>query len=58
MTSHILRGDPAKLLFIATGNIPKEELLVALERHFDHILQGLSDSGFVELGREALVVHG
>lgn len=58
VTSHLLRGDPAKLLFIATGNIPNADLLVALHRHSDQIVQGLADSGFVELSRDSLVVHG
>jgi predicted nuclease of predicted toxin-antitoxin system len=57
VNSHILRGDPAKLLFIATGNITNQDLLAILRRHSDEIAWAFADSVFVELNRTSLVVH-
>jgi len=57
VNSHILLGDPKKLLFIATGNISNPDLLTVLRRHLSEIVEAFSDSGFVELNRGSLVVH-
>ena len=58
VNSHILRGDPAKLLFIATDNITNELLLAALHRHSGEIVEAFADSNFLELNRTSLVLHG
>jgi predicted nuclease of predicted toxin-antitoxin system len=56
--SFMLRGEPAKLLLIATGNISNDDLLGLLRSHWPQILAMLAQGDFVELSRSALTLHG
>lgn len=55
--SHVLLGQPEKLLLIATGNIANDALESLLLDHLDAIESALSRSRFVELRRELMIVH-
>jgi hypothetical protein len=46
------------LLLVATGNIRNHDLLVLVENRLAEILAAFQGSGFVELHRDVLVVHG
>ena len=56
--SHHLRGSPAKLLLVSTGNIGNRQFLEIFQKHSLAISSALSDSPFVEITREGIVVHG
>lgn len=55
--SFLMHGEPAKLLFITTGNIPNDQLVRLLQANWLGILQMLGQGGFVELSRSSLVLH-
>ena len=52
-----LKNRPHKLLLISTGNIRNAELETLLITNFDALITGLTDSRFVELTREHVIVH-
>ena len=56
--SHLLRGQPNRLLAVMTGNLSNTELLGLFNTNADRILSALDESSFVELGATSLVVHG
>jgi predicted nuclease of predicted toxin-antitoxin system len=56
--SHLLRGQPSRLLAIVTGNVSNTDLLGLFNTNIGRILSALDESSFVELGATSLVVHG
>jgi predicted nuclease of predicted toxin-antitoxin system len=55
--SHLLRGQPAKLLLISTGNISNRELEAILLPVLSDIVREFATQSFLELGRRGLVVR-
>lgn len=55
--SFLLRGKPAKLLLISTGNIPNNELVHLLKLNWGKIMEMFSQGDFVEMTRESLALH-
>ena len=55
--SFTLSGEPPLLLLIATGNIDNAELEHLIHRHLPSLERTFATSRFVELQRDALVVH-
>ncbi len=55
--SHLLKGDPYKLLLIATGNIKNSDLLQLFEQNLARIVEALESNFYVELGTNHLTVH-
>ncbi len=55
--SFLLRGEPAKLLFITTGNIPNNDLLQLLRANWVPLQTMLAQGDFVELSRTSLTLH-
>jgi predicted nuclease of predicted toxin-antitoxin system len=55
--SFLMHGEPAKMLFITTGNIPNDQLVHLLKTNWQSILQMLGQGDYVELGRTSLVLH-
>jgi predicted nuclease of predicted toxin-antitoxin system len=55
--SFLLRREPAKLLFITTGNIPNNDLLRLVRMNWSRIDTMLSEGSFVELSRTSLTLH-
>jgi len=56
--SHLLRGEPAKLLLISTGNINNHELEALIQPLIPLIVLEFEESSLVELGRDGLVIRG
>ncbi len=56
--SHILSGQPAKLLLISTGNISNRELEALLVPLIPDIVREFQTHSVLELGRVGLVVRG
>lgn len=55
--SYQLRGQPARLLLVSTGNISNDELLRLWHRHLQTIIDASLTSNFVELTANAVVTH-
>lgn len=58
VNSHILRGQPAKLLLISTGNISNRELERLLVPLLPDIVREFGLHAFVELGENGLTIRG
>ena len=56
--SHLLRGRPAKLLLISTGNISNRDLEALMVPVIPDIIRELQMHSFLELGRAGIVVRG
>jgi predicted nuclease of predicted toxin-antitoxin system len=56
--SHLLRGEPSRLLAVVTGNVSNIDLLGLFNTNADRILSALDESNSVELGTTSLMVHG
>jgi predicted nuclease of predicted toxin-antitoxin system len=57
VNSFLLHKSPYKLLLISAGNISNDELEALLVRRFPGLVAALTDSHFVELDRENLIIH-
>jgi predicted nuclease of predicted toxin-antitoxin system len=55
---HLLRGRPAKLLLISTGNISNRDLEAVMVPLIPDIVRELQAHSFLELGPAGLVVRG
>ncbi|MEZ4620577.1 MAG: DUF5615 family PIN-like protein [Caldilineaceae bacterium] len=55
--SHLLKGEPYKLLLVATGNIKNNELLQLFEQNLTRIVEALEVNFYVELGMNHLTIH-
>jgi len=55
--SHLLKGQPYKLLLISTGNIRNTDLLGLLAKNLERIVDALHSHSFVELDRHHLIIH-
>ncbi len=56
--SFLVRGVPAKLLLISTGNISNPQLEALIARNESAILTELVANAFIELDRTTLTVRG
>jgi predicted nuclease of predicted toxin-antitoxin system len=56
--SHILRGRPAKLLLISTGNISNRDLEALVVPLLADIIREFRTHSFLELGPAGIVVRG
>lgn len=57
VNSFLLHKSPYKLLLISAGNLSNAELEALLARRFPGLVAALTDSHFVELDRENLIIH-
>lgn len=55
--SHLLRGRPAKLLLISTGNISNRELEAIFIPLIPDIVREFTAHSFLELGRTGIIVR-
>jgi predicted nuclease of predicted toxin-antitoxin system len=55
---HVLRGRPAKLLLISTGNISNRDLEALVVPLIPDIVREFQAHSFLELGRAGLLVRG
>jgi predicted nuclease of predicted toxin-antitoxin system len=56
--SHVLRGRPAKLLLISTGNISNRDLEALVVPLITDVVREFQTHSFLELGPAGLVVRG
>lgn len=56
--SHLLRGRPARLLLVSTGNLSNAELEALLVPLVPAVAAAFASQSFLELGRAGLVVRG
>jgi predicted nuclease of predicted toxin-antitoxin system len=56
--SHLLRGRPAKLLLISTGNITNRELEALVVPLIPDIIREFGAHSFLELGRGGVAIRG
>jgi predicted nuclease of predicted toxin-antitoxin system len=56
--SHLLRGRPAKLLLISTGNITNRVLEALMVPLIPDIAREFQTNSFLELGRPGLMIRG
>ena len=57
MDSHLLKGEPYKLLLVSTGNIKNNELLKLFEQNLDRLIEAFARYTYVELDRHYLTIH-
>ena len=55
--SFLMHGEPARLLFITTGNIPNSQLEQLVDANWQGLLLMLNQGDYVELSRTSLVLH-
>jgi len=55
--SHLLRGEPKKLLLISTGNIRNDSLLQIFEISLATVIEALEADSFIELTANDIIVH-
>ena len=56
--AHVLRGRPAKLLLISTGNISNRDLETLVVPLIPDIVREFQTHSFLELGQSGIVVRG
>lgn len=55
--SHLLKGQPRRLLHITTGSITNAALLELVRRHLSEIERAFQRSRYVELTADSLIIH-
>jgi predicted nuclease of predicted toxin-antitoxin system len=55
--SHLIKGEPHKLLLVSTGNIGNRDLLELFNRNLGQIVDALADHAYVEVSRRHLTIH-
>lgn len=55
--SHLLRGEPSKLLLVTTGNITNRDLAALLTESLATIADALAEVGYVELTATSVVIR-
>jgi len=55
--SHLLKGEPYKLLLISTGNVKNNDLLRLFEQNMTRIVEALKVNFYVELGTNYVTIH-
>jgi predicted nuclease of predicted toxin-antitoxin system len=57
LDSHLIKGIPAKLLYVATGNISNKLLLGLFEVHFTAIVALFAGYDLIELNNNGISIH-
>jgi predicted nuclease of predicted toxin-antitoxin system len=55
--SHLVRGEPSKLLLVTTGNLTNRELAAVLTESLATITEALTEVGYVELTASSVVIR-
>ena len=53
----LLHDTPRRLLLVATGNIANDDLIDLFDRSLSQIERGFTSARFVEVNRQAVIVH-
>ncbi len=54
----LVQDTPRRLLLVATGNIANDDLIDLFDRSLALIVRGFESARFVEINRQAVIVHG
>ncbi len=57
LASYTVKGRPARLLYLTTGNIRNTELIFLFMNFLDLLCQELKDGGLVEMDRNGITVR-
>lgn len=57
LQSHLVNGEPQKLLMVKTGNIKNSQLLNLFEAHLSKIVDLLETRSMVELSEQEIIAH-
>jgi predicted nuclease of predicted toxin-antitoxin system len=57
LQSHLLRGSPARLLIVSTGNINNKDLSALLIGVLPELIKLFESHGLIELNQQALIVR-
>ena len=55
--SHLLKGEPYKLLLVATGNIKNDDLLKLFEQNIARLVEAFDMHTYIELDRHHITIH-
>lgn len=55
--SFLLQHKPYKLLLVATGNIKNADLENLLQKNLNQLVEAFENHSYLELGRDAIVIH-
>jgi predicted nuclease of predicted toxin-antitoxin system len=55
---HLLSGSPRRLLLVSTGNISNDDLIDLFAGYSNALADAFDEVDFVELDRNALILHG
>ena len=58
VNSHLLVGQPAKLLFVTTGNVSNRDLEQLLVPLIPRIMADFQTHSFLELGQSGIIIRG
>ena len=58
LESYLIKGKPAKLLLVRTGNISNTELTQLFNLLIEKIVNQLKENSLIELNRIGFIVHG
>ena len=57
IAAYEVKGEPKRLLYVATGNIRNSELILLVMNYLDLMYEALKDGGLVELDRNGITVR-
>lgn len=57
IAAYEVKGEPQRLLYVATGNIRNSELILLVMNYLDLIRDSLKNGGFIELDRNGITVR-
>lgn len=57
IAAYEVKGEPKRLLYVATGNIRNSELILLVMNYLDLLCEALKDGGLVELDRSGITVR-
>lgn len=55
--SHLIKGEPYKLLLVSTGNINNADLLSLFAHNLERIVDAFQLHSYIELDRHHLTIH-
>lgn len=58
VNSHVLSGEPAKLLLVSTGNITNRELEQLVVPLIPNLIREFQTNSFIELSRSGITIRG
>lgn len=57
IAAYEVKGEPKRLLYVATGNIRNSELILLVMNYLDLMCEALKEGGLVELDRNGITVR-